>query len=117
MNPGSADSFRSALSGTGADIGGERDDEQAPTPARAELNPNALTTEQSVRSGRSLLCPCCRGPKKRMRTLCGGCYHNLPAAMKRALYSRAGAGYEEAIAAAFKHIQVQTFTMPPETPK
>ncbi len=75
---------------------------------------SSVLPAEAVESLRSLVCPACGEPKKRMKTLCGSCYFRVPRHEQKALYSRSGEGYEQAIAAAFKSLDVEVFTMPPE---
>ena len=55
-----------------------------------------------VKSLRSSDCPHCDGRKKEGQSFCYGCYKRLPEEMRKALYRRLGAGYEEAFEAAVK---------------
>jgi hypothetical protein len=64
----------------------------------------------------STTCPACGQPKRRRNTLCVSCYRRLPPLMQRNLYHRLGAGYAEAVAAAFARLGVETFTPPPRRP-
>lgn len=56
---------------------------------------------------RGTKCPYCLGVKAPRKTLCGGCYHKLPAQMKNNLYRKFGAGYEEAYAQAITFLWQQ----------
>lgn len=51
---------------------------------------------QLILSLNSQICPACGKNKKRGQTFCGGDYHALPVAFRKALYNRIGWGYEQA---------------------
>lgn len=70
------------------------------------------TTKELIQSLRSTTCPTCGGTKKSRKTLCYGCYKRLPGTTKAALYDLLGEGYEQAVAAAMKHLGAARFIMP-----
>lgn len=49
----------------------------------------------------------CGKPKQERNTFCYSDYMKLPPAMRKALYSRMGSGYEEAYAAAVRFLDGQ----------
>lgn len=72
-----------------------------------------VTTKDLLRSLASTVCPACGGKKNASMTLCSRDYHRLPATTAVALYRRVGAGYEEAIAEAFRYLRAGDFILPP----
>lgn len=65
-----------------------------------------MDTRDLIRSLSSDLCPACGKKKRPQQTLCGKDYQSLPSPIKTALYDHVGQGYEEAFAAAMKHLKV-----------
>jgi len=61
-----------------------------------------------VRSLRDTDCPACGGEKRANNSLCRRCYFGISHATRTALYDRVGAGYETAIAGAFRELGVTT---------
>lgn len=50
-------------------------------------------------------CPGCLGRKGRRKSFCSRCYFKLPKPIRTALYNPVGNGYEDAHAAAMKHLK------------
>lgn len=84
------------------------------------MNITEVTTSEFGRevidSLHSRTCPACGGFKRPRNSLCYAEYMKLPAPIRRDLYKVFGAGYEEALAAAFKHLGKTDFIMPPPKP-
>jgi hypothetical protein len=59
-----------------------------------DSNPDARTLLASLRG---VICPSDGRPKQAGQSLCGRCYHSLPAWQQRALYRLIGDGYAEAL--------------------
>jgi predicted amidophosphoribosyltransferase len=58
--------------------------------------PTEMTDREILSSLTGTVCANCRSKKKSRMSHCGNCYYALPREMRRALYRRFGAGYEEA---------------------
>jgi len=72
------------------------------------LQPTKL---QLIESLRSTVCPSCAGRKKSRQSFCGGCYYDLPAHVRSALYRTIGNGYEQAVTAALSTLDADEFCM------
>jgi hypothetical protein len=68
-----------------------------------------LTTRILFDSLRSDVCPVAGCHKGQMQTLCRGHYFDLPASQRKALYAGIAHGYQEAVVAAFRTLQVEAF--------
>lgn len=73
-----------------------------------------LTVKDLAASLRSTTCPSCTGSKGERKSVCGCCWHELPAGIQRRLYKRIGEGYEQAFADAMDHLLVARPTLPPD---
>lgn len=67
-----------------------------------------MTSQQKdlVRELRGEHCAPCGGPKKSRQTFCRACYFRLPPALRKALYTPLGDGYERHYEAARKFLDV-----------
>lgn len=74
------------------------------TPNRQDLLASLMST----------VCPACGQEKHVRNTLCRKHYYSLPGDMRKALYHRLGAGYEEAVAAALEFLGADQFHLPAE---
>jgi hypothetical protein len=83
--------------------------------APAPIDPQNVTAREATLSLFSCVCPACGDTKGKAKTLCGRCYHRLPRDIAKALYSRVGQGYEQAIGRAFLALGRVTFTLAKES--
>lgn len=65
-----------------------------------------------VESLRSHVCPVCGGGKSARMTMCRRDYKQLPRELQHALYSRVGAGYEEAMKDCMTHFGIEELVVP-----
>jgi hypothetical protein len=68
--------------------------------------PKPIVLIQSLRGD---LCPMCAKSKRPAQTMCPACYAKLPGQLKKDLYKRVGAGYEQAVEAAMTSLGVTEF--------
>ena len=62
-----------------------------------------IDAKLAFESLRSEICPACGDRKQSRKSFCGGCYHQLPKHLAKALYCRIGQGYELAFEQALAH--------------
>lgn len=74
-----------------------------------------ITKRQLIDSLYSRTCPACGSRKGEHRTLCYGCFSQLPGALKGRLYARVGQGYEEAVKDAMTALGAPKFREPVPT--
>lgn len=56
-----------------------------------------ISTEDALKSLRSMVCPACKLRKVEKQSLCYRCYKRLPSGCKKSLYKPLMGGYEEAL--------------------
>jgi hypothetical protein len=76
------------------------------------IHRSEMTKRNAIVSLASQTCPACAGPKKERMSLCGACYHQLPAHYQRALYKRIGEGYGQALWDALVLLDAEKFHLP-----
>ena len=76
------------------------------------IHRSEITVQNATASLRSTTCPACAGAKKERMSLCGPCYHQLPAHYQTALYKRIGQGYGQALWDALVFLDAEKFHLP-----